>query len=171
MKKLIYTFIFVLSLQVANAQDLFSDARATDTKQLEKLVADNQDVNAVNERGYTPLILAIYNNSADATKLLLSKGANPNAQDKSGNNALMGAAFRGYPEMAKILIDNKADVNQVNYSGASSLIFAVTFGQNDIAKQLISAGADLTIKDNSGKTAKDHAILQENKEMIVLLSK
>ena len=82
----------------------------------------------------------------------------------------MGAAFRGFPEMANLLIMNKADVNQVNFNGASALIFAVTFGQNEIAKKLIEAGADLNIKDHNGKTALDHAILQENKEMIELLS-
>ncbi|HAD80532.1 MAG TPA: hypothetical protein DCF99_15765, partial [Flavobacteriaceae bacterium] len=40
----------------------------------------------------------------------------------------------------------------------------------EIAKKLIEVGADLNIKDHNGKTALDHAILQENKEMIELLS-
>ena len=170
MKKIILTIALALAVNIVNAQDLFGAARENNITQIEQLINAGQDVNQANQRGFTPLILAVYSNNKEAVQLLLEKGANPNAQDLSGNNALMGAAFRGYPEMAEILIANKADVNQVNFNGASPLIFAVTFGQNDIAKILLDAKADTSIKDNSGKTAKDHALLQENKEMIELLS-
>ena len=83
----------------------------------------------------------------------------------------MGATFKAYPEMVKILVDKGANVNQVNYNGASTLIFAATFGQLQIAELLLAKNADKSLKDRSGKTALDHAKIQENKQMIELLSK
>ena len=115
MKKYIFLTLFLFSFSSIYAQDLFSAARENNVKQIEELISNGKHVDEANQRGFTPLILAIYNNSSDVAKVLLSKGANPNAQDLSGNNALMGAAFRGFPEMANLLIMNKADVNQVNF--------------------------------------------------------
>ncbi|SFM58666.1 hypothetical protein SAMN05421738_10119 [Algoriella xinjiangensis] len=168
MKKYTIIFAFLFALNIVTAQDLFSASRSNNIAEIEQLIADGNDVNEANERGFTPLILAVYNNNKEAAKVLLAKGANP--QDKSGNTALMGASFRGFSEIATLLIENKTDINQINFSGASALIFAATFGQNEIAKQLITNGADLTLSDSRGKTAKDHAIMQDNKEMISLLS-
>ena len=165
MKKYTIIFAFLFALNIVTAQDLFSASRSNNTTEIEQLIADGNDVNEANERGFTPLILAVYNNNKEAAKV-----ANPNVQVKSGNTALMGVSFRGFSEIATLLIENKTDINQVNFSGASALIFAATFGQNEIAKQLITNGADLTLSDSRGKMAKDHAIMQDNKEMITLLS-
>lgn len=89
MKKHIFLALFLFSFSSIYAQDLFSAARENNVKQIEELISNGKHVNEANQRGFTPLILAIYNNSSDAAKVLLSKEANPNAQDLSGNNALM----------------------------------------------------------------------------------
>jgi ankyrin repeat protein len=153
----------MLSIQFAKAQDIFNAVRTNQLAEVEKYVQAGTDINAANERGFTPLILAVY--------FLIEKGAHVDAQDKNGNNALMGATFKAYPHMVKILIDKGAKVNQVNFNGASALTFAATFGQVKIAEMLLQQQADKSISDNLGKTALDYAIVQENKEMIELLSK
>lgn len=169
MKKIVFIlFTAFMSLNI-HAQDIFNAARTNNISELRTYITQKIDVNQANSRGFSPLILAIYNNSQEAAKLLLENGANPNAQDVSGNNAIMGAIFKGHNDMVKLLIDNEANVNQVNYNGANSLIFAATFGNKDVAKMLLEAGADKTIKDNRNKTALDHATIQENIEMIELL--
>ena len=119
MKKLLLSILFSITVFSVQAQDLFNAARQNDTAQIEQLLENGADINQANERGFTPLILAVYANKKSAVELLLEKGANPNSQDLSGNTALMGAAFRGYPEMAELLITYKADVNLTNFNSAS----------------------------------------------------
>ena len=62
-------------------------------------------INFQDDKGYTPLIIACYNNKYDAAKLLLDAGAFVDAQDFGGNTALMGVSFKGYSEIAKLVPD------------------------------------------------------------------
>lgn len=169
MKKLVFTLLLAFTIVSVQAQDIFAASRANNVEELKKYVSEKVDINQTNEKGFTPLILAVYNNAPEAVQFLIANGANLNAQDKSGNNALMGAIFKQNTAMVDLLIANKANVNQVNYNGASSLIFAATFGKPEMVTSLLNAGVDKSIKDNRGKTALDHATMQENIEVISLL--
>lgn len=170
MRKFIYTIAMVLALGTVQAQDIFAAARANDTIQIAAYIKQGIDINQANPKGFTPLILAVYNNNKETVKWLISEGAKVDAQDMSGNTALMGATFKGYVDMVDLLIkEGRANVNQVNANGASALIFAATFGQADIVNKLLEAGANKEIKDNRGKTAKDHAVMQENEIIINIL--
>jgi ankyrin repeat protein len=169
MKKLSLIGILLLTSFMAKSQDIFDAARNNDVKTIQSLVAQGVPVDTVNDRGFTPLVLAVYNDGKDAVKLLLSLNADVNAQDLSGNTALMGAAFKGLPAMAELLILHKANVNKTNFNHASPLTFAATFGQLEIARQLLRHGADKTLRDSRGKTALEYAEMQENSAMIDLL--
>lgn len=170
MRKFLYTIALVLALGSVKAQDIFSAARTNDTAQIANYIKQGIDINQANAKGFTPLILAVYNNNTQAVLLLIKSGAKVGAQDMAGNTALMGATFKGYVEMVDILVkEGRANVNQVNANGASALIFASTFGQAEIVQKLLRAGADREIKDGRGKTAKDHAIMQENETIIKML--
>jgi ankyrin repeat protein len=127
-------------------------------------------VNSPDVKGFTPLIIAAYNNQPEIVSILVRNGADVNAQDASGNTALMGASFKGYPEIVKILLDAGADVNQRNGQGAPALTFAATFGQLAIAELLLQKGAEKNFADSRGKTPLDHAVLQENEAMIGLIN-
>nr|WP_322624203.1 ankyrin repeat domain-containing protein [uncultured Flavobacterium sp.] len=168
MKRFVF-LLFIILGQAAFAQDAISAARTNDVALLAQLKSAGTDMNKKDGRGFTPLIIAVYNNSYEAALYLIEDGADVNAADSSGNTALMGAAFKGYTNLAALLVKNKANVNLANYNKAPALIFAVTFGQTEIVKMLLAAGADTTIKDAFGKTALDHARIQENEEMIALL--
>ncbi|MCW3075280.1 MAG: hypothetical protein JWP69_2349 [Flaviaesturariibacter sp.] len=126
-------------------------------------------INEQDSKGFSPLIIAVYNNQLPVVSVLLQNGAEVNAQDRSGNTALMGACFKGYKEAAELLVNNGADVNLLNGQNAPALTFAATFGQIEIAKLLLEHGADITVNDSRGKTPLGHAILQENEGMISLL--
>lgn len=171
MKKLLLLLFCIVSFNLSYGQDIFAAARANDVVALEGFLKSGADVNGKNEKGYTPLILAVYNENNEATEFMLKNGANPNMQDGSGNTALMGATFKGYHTAVKTLLRYKANVNQVNYNDATALVFAATFGQVEIAKTLLSHGADKGLKDSRGKTAYDHALMQENTALINLLMK
>lgn len=170
MKKCIFSLIATVFIATSSfAQDVFQAARVNDVAAIEQAIANDMDVNQSNSRGFTPLILAVYNESYEVATLLLKNGANADAQDLSGNTALMGAIFKGYPKMAELLIAHQADVNKCNFNQASPLVFAATFGQKEIAEMLLKKGADKNAKDNTGKTALDHATLQGNNDMMLLL--
>lgn len=148
----------------------FDACRQGDTNKVEALYAANPDlIHTEDSKGFTPLIIAVYNNQPSVVAFLLSKGAITAESDLSGNTALMGVCFKGYKEIARMLVEAGADVNLRNSQGAPALTFAATFGHLEIAELLLKNGADQSLKDSRGKTPLDHAILQENEAMINLL--
>ena len=96
-------------------------ARLGETAVLTELIDRGVDVNVQDEKGYTPLIIACYNNRYDAAALLLRHGADVNTADFGGNTALMGAAFKGYADIARLLLMHGADLDrQQAHSAVSS---------------------------------------------------
>lgn len=160
-----------ITIMNSNQQAYFLDAcrngNEEDVKKICELLPEL--VNAADEKGFTPLIIASYNNHPQVVATLLKNGAAPDAQDSAGNTALMGACYKGYKEVAEQLLHAGANVNLRNNQDAPALTFAATFGQLEIAKILLEQGADPTLQDNRGKTSLDHALLQENEAMSALL--
>jgi len=155
-----------------DAMDFFEACRRNDVAAVQKCYDDNPSLISVSDsRGFTALILAVYNEAPDVVDFLLEKGADVHAQDASGNTALMGVCFKGYKEIAQKLLNAGVDVNQRNANGATALTFAATFGHLQIAEWLLQKGADVKIKDSRGKSPLDHAYIQENDPMISLLEK
>jgi ankyrin repeat protein len=155
-----------------NEYAIFDACRTGDVPTIESLYKANPAVlNSVDPKGFTPLILAAYNDQQGVVDFLLSHGVDINAQDAAGNTALMGVCFKGYKEIAKTLINAGADVNIRNSNGAPALTFAATFGQLQIAEWLLQKGAKTNLPDVRGKTSYDHAVIQENEPMIELLER
>ena len=61
------------------------------------------DVNATDEKGRSPLILAASRGHLDICQLLLEEGADPAIKDHEGNDALSVAVSRGQNEIAALL--------------------------------------------------------------------
>ena len=175
MKVLLLLFTLTGCLQGAVAQQssiLLDECRKGNIDGVKKLVAsDSSLINTKDEKGFTPLILAVYNNHVSLSQYLISKGANVNAQDNSGNTALMGAIFKGYSSQINLLVKSGADLNIQNFNGATALIFVANFGTYEMGKLLLESGANKSIKDDRGKTPLDHAVIQDNKRIIELLTK
>lgn len=150
---------------------LFSASRQGNVPVLNEIFTLIENVDVIDERGYTPLIIAAYNNQPEAVKVLLYAGADSNATDGSGNTALMGACFKGYPEIAQLLINNGADINAQHGNGGTALMFAVMFGRNEMIDVLLDNGADIAIKDKRGLSALDIAHQQHNSTAVELLQR
>lgn len=155
---------------MSDQANLFDACRNGDLAKVEEIYASDPGIiNIADYKGFTPLIIAVYNDQPAVVDFLLQKGADPNAADLSGNTALMGVCFRGYEELAGRLIEAGADVNQRNAQGAPALTFAATFGHLKIAETLLRNGADITLRDSRGKSPLDHAAIQQNADMIELI--
>ena len=148
----------------------FDAARAGRADLLNGLIDAGAPVNAHNDKGYTALILAAYNNHAPAVRLLRARGADPCLADHKGNTAQMGVAFKGHDAMARLLLSFGCDVDVENKNGQTAAMMAALFGRTEQVTLLRDAGADLRKRDLMGRTARLLARLQGNQEMVALLS-
>lgn len=93
---------------------------------LNLLIEAGADVNAADESGITPLMVAIESGNISTIKMLLSKGASINAQDTLGRTALMfavqGISKKPDVEIIDLLLKSGANVN-LTTNGASQETF------------------------------------------------
>ncbi len=115
---------------------------------IEQILSKKVNVNAKNQDGDTPLIIAAVHGDVDVAKALMAKGADINAKGaKDGATPLMVAVYTGDLELAKALLDKKADLNSVNQDGDTALSIAVRNGEVEIVELLLSKGADINAKN------------------------
>lgn len=121
-----------------NEPDIFDYARQGDLRGLANLLTDqpNMDFNAKNHRGYSPLMLAVYNGQDDFCEALLRCGADVNSSDNIGNTLLMSAAYKGNLTLLKLLLQYGASVAVENKSKMTVRDWAVMFKRNDIVTYL-----------------------------------
>lgn len=163
-------FLLLRTLFSSAQTDIFHAARVNDTLAIQKYIDKGFNIDSVDKNGYSLLIIACYNESNAVVEILLNNGANVNLQDKMGNTALMGVCFRGYDSISKMLVENRSiNLNVRNFNGATALFFASTFNRIDVVKLLLTKEIDKNIQDNFGKKAIDHALIQENNEIVNLL--
>jgi len=167
-----YDFFVVLSFKInAMTEKLFYAIRSEDLNSVKEILKkDASLINAKDQRGSTPLLLATYYGFEDITDFILSLNPELNEKDGSGNTALMGVCFKGYESIAEKLIRAGANVNETNSMGGTALHFAAMFNKANLVKLLLENGADKTIKDNRGMTVVAQAENQGSKEILDLLS-
>lgn len=152
-------------------QDLFFDAaRLGRADMIPALYRAGVDLEATDMRGYTALILASYNGSIEATRILLELGAGVDTPDEGrGNTALMGVAFKGYRQILLCLLQAGAVVDCRNRAGQTALMTATLFGHTEIVEDLLAAGANPLLVDAAGNSARSLAGTQGNLAMLELL--
>jgi hypothetical protein len=158
--------------QPYNASDLFEACRRNDTDAVQQIITAHPELMSVQDaKGFSPVLIAVYNQAEEAAQCLLQMGAPADLPDASGNTALMGASFKGFTQLVSALLQAGVDINQRNGQGATALTFAATFGKMEVAEILLEHGAAWDVPDSRGKTPIDHAVIQENEPMVRLLEK
>jgi len=96
---------------------LHAAAKAGDVEALNKLVEEGKDVDEPNERGVSPLGIAVGFNRIEVIKALLAKGAKVDATDSQGNTAMHYACGYGRKDAAEVLAGVDADLEPKNKAG------------------------------------------------------
>lgn len=137
------------------------------------LLKKKANVDARNDNGATPLMLATLRGHTAIVELLCAFNANTDiSEDDQLVTPLMVACFKGNVDIAKILLTKGASVNLVNKHGATALVTAAA-SQNinpDIIQLLLDSKANVDIRDGSGLTALQFAMKSGNLRAIALLS-
>ncbi len=109
---------------------------------VQNLIHQGDDVNQLDEYGFTPLIEAAIANNIEISKFLLRAGADVNLTDATGGSALHWAAENNNLDLTKILLKAGANPNHFNYAGQSILVMPMLRRQKTLRQLLIKAGAD-----------------------------
>ena len=162
---LVYLLFFCLSLSFSWTSILAQERSVFDVARSGSL----QEIESIDDRGSTPLLLACYRNNEAVAQYLLNHTKNINHNSGMGT-ALMAAVMANNSNLVAEFIAKKADLDQVDKGGKTALIYATFFNRNPIVKLLVDAGANRNIKDVDSRTALDYATFSKNTESIIYLS-
>lgn len=113
-----------------------------DIESVRQFLRHGEDLNQIDEYGFTPLIEAAIVENVPISKLLLTQGANPNQQDVTGGTPLQWAVENNNSGLTKLLLSYQADPNAYNLAGQSILVMPILRHQTPLRQQLIQAGAN-----------------------------
>lgn len=156
------------------------------------LLQQNVEIDGVNSRQNTPLLLLAGNDAANGglalflmysaansdtkkvtdveiAKLLLEKGANPKAVNANGDSAIILAAASGKIGIINLLLENKVDVNTANLTGGTPLVFAAKQGHVEAVKLLLANKAKVNHVTGSANTPLTWAAAGGHTEIVKLL--
>lgn len=139
------------------------------------------------DRGNTPLYMAVQNNhfqvvktliqhgacvnqkcvplnivrNFEIAKLLVDSGSSVTAVDELGNTPLHKATEFGNDRIAELFLNNGADINQTNHNGQNALHLACKNSSDEnrlqTVQMLIRYGIDINTIDNLKRSALHHA--------------
>ncbi len=160
--------LLLLNCNSISAQgDIFEIVRNGSAEDLSNLLKSKPEAaNALDDNGYTPLLLAAYHGHKEMVEMLA-----PLVEDIDYNSsygtALMGTSVKGHTEIAEILLNHGANPNALDADGTTPLIFAAMFQNEELALALLEAGADPNIKNQKGFSALDYAEMHKNTTLII----
>jgi ankyrin repeat protein len=139
------------------------------------LLSRGVNVNAKDNEGWTPLLLATDHNMPSVVQTLLDGNADVNAKCEcsgylsGGWTALMVASREGRADLVKMLVARHAVVDLRNKTGRTALAVAAAKGDADVARILLDDGADANAPDDDGRTPLMYAAAEGNLDVVRLL--
>ena len=120
---------------------------------LQEVIDFGADMNAVNKRGRTALLLSCVYRQTDSVKILLKAGADPTIADEEGFSCLHAAIDgRCSTAVLQALLHHGARIDAARKDGTNALLRACTTGQSESVRFLVEAGADVSITKRDGNT-------------------
>jgi ankyrin repeat protein len=127
------------------------------------LAAPGIEVDAVNQAGETPLMMAALKGDMAGTQALLERGAKVN---RDGWTPLHYAASGPDAKIVGLLLDRGADIDAPSPNGTTALMMAAQYGSEDSVKLLIARGADLKRRNQRDLGPVDFAKLGGREKLV-----
>jgi ankyrin repeat protein len=116
------------------------------------LLEGGADLESIDEKGRTALLLASENGDEDIIRLLLEGGADIERKDEYGWTPLSLAVRNRDMRIMKLLLEKGANIESKVMRGWTPLSFAIKDACQEVIKLLLEKGADLEPKDQHGRT-------------------
>ena len=139
----------------AASLDLIEPAKLGQLARMKELIAAGAPVDAVDRRGFTPLMWAAAGGQIEMVRLLLEAGAAADRRASDGTSALMLASANGFADVVRALIARGANVAAAR-GGATAQQLAAARGHAATAALLAQAeglGVRLLQASNEGHDA------------------
>jgi ankyrin repeat protein len=159
-------------------QDFLNEVSKNNEEAVDLFVKAGVDLDAVNEKGQTALMLAAEKGSVRMLQTLAKLNApSLNHADKNGNTALMTACRQGQEHIVQALVESGADVNYTvpsNDSAASALQAALDTAdfkeeQMRVIQYLLQKGADVKGRNKAGQFPLLFAVDHGHMEIVKVL--
>ena len=138
---------------------LHAAAARGDVATIGNLLSKGAEIDARDDKGRTPLLVATHANRIDAARALIEKGADVNAKDDIEDSPYLYAGARGHLEILKMTLTHGADLKSTNRYGGTALIPASERGHVETVRTLIEAGVKVDHVNKLGWTALLEAII------------
>lgn len=127
------------------------------------------DLEARDDRNWTPLTVAAFNGRLELAQLLIQCGSRVTAMDKNGYTPLHWAAYNGHIDVVKMLLEKGAEPDYPSQFGWTALMQAATRGQLLVCAYLIFRGADVNSTSMDGWTSLHKAANNGHIDVVKLL--
>jgi ankyrin repeat protein len=129
-------------------------AKTSEYRMVEALLSEDMssELEIKDNRGNTPLSLAVQAGAVDVVNILIKKGASLKVSNENGLSPLSLAAGLDCPAIVQLLIDRGANIEEKTSKGQTALTRAVVMGIPENVQLLLSAGASPRTEDTSKTT-------------------
>jgi ankyrin repeat protein len=149
--------------------EMFACISKGDLANVVMFVNAGMSVDTLNERGWTPLMVALFEGQEQVALFLIKRGADPFFCDPSGYRPIHWAAFHGYVSVIRELAQRGANLSIKTNFGFPPLLQAAARGFAPAVDTLIELGASVDITDNEGWTALHKASANGHEDVVAVL--
>ena len=138
---------------------LLSAAASGEFARVASALAAGAQLDARDNHGRSPLLLAVLGNHLDVAALLVDRGADPNAVDHRLDTPWLATGVTGSVSMLEVLLPAGPDMTIKNRYGGVAIIPASERGHVDYVRRVADAGIDVNHVNDLGWTALLEAVI------------
>ena len=143
-----------------------AEAEEANPEMVQVLVEAGAEIDAKDNAGWTPLLVAASRGNEGMMRALIAAGADFHAEYEGMVKLLDHAIQREDIEMVRVLLNAGVDANATDDSGDPLLYRAILEDNPDIMRVLLDAGADANATDDRGSPLLHWAILSDDPEIV-----